>query len=157
MPPARPDGGAPLAPDLAASGSIVRSGMHAPVACASEGAKMLDAYIVREQVRAAAQWRASCATDDALKQRIDARVASDTSDRSARSGGAEVNPRKCAKCGRARGSVTKREGRETRVYYQCLVCDSGWSRRRGNDISTISRYFPAPSHAPPHGTPVAGP
>ena len=145
-----------LAPDLAASGSIVRSGMHAPVACV-EGAKMLDGYIVREQVRAAAQWRASCATDDALKQRIDARVASDTSDRSARSGGAEVNPRKCAKCGRARGSVTKREGRETRVYDQCLVCDPGWSSRRATDISTISTYFPAPSHAPPPSTPVAGP
>jgi hypothetical protein len=127
---------------------------------------MLDGYIVREQIRAADQWRASCASDDALKQRIGARVGPDSSDTSyrsdradgsARSGGTEVNPRKCAKCGRARASVTKREGRETRVYYQCLVCDPGWSSRRATDISTISTYFRAPSHAPPPGAPIAGP
>jgi hypothetical protein len=47
--------------------------MHAPVACV-EGVKMLDGYIVHEQDRAAAQWRASCASDDALKRLIDARL-----------------------------------------------------------------------------------
>jgi hypothetical protein len=145
-----------LAPDLAASGLIVRSRMHAPVACV-EGAKMLDAYIVREQVRAAAQWRASCASDDALKQRIAARGGPDRSDGSATSDGVEVNARKCGKCGRARASMTKREGRQTRVYYQCLVCDPCWSSRPATDISIISTYFPAPSHAPPPGAPVAGP
>jgi hypothetical protein len=35
---------------------------------------MLDGYIVHEQVRAAAQWRASCAATDALKRLIDARL-----------------------------------------------------------------------------------
>jgi hypothetical protein len=39
-----------------------------------EGAKMLDGYIVREQDRAAAQWRASCASDDALRRQIEARL-----------------------------------------------------------------------------------
>ena len=40
----------------------------------AEGAKMLDGFIVREQNRAAAQWRASCASDDALRGRIDAQL-----------------------------------------------------------------------------------
>ena len=31
---------------------------------------MLDGYIVLEQNRAALRWRRSCASDDALKQRI---------------------------------------------------------------------------------------
>jgi hypothetical protein len=35
---------------------------------------MLDGYIVREQNRAAAQWRASCASDDALRRQIEARL-----------------------------------------------------------------------------------
>jgi hypothetical protein len=35
---------------------------------------MLDGFIVREQDRAAAQWRASCASDDALRERIDAQL-----------------------------------------------------------------------------------
>jgi len=35
---------------------------------------MLDGFIVREQNRAAAQWRASCASDDALRGRIDAQL-----------------------------------------------------------------------------------
>lgn len=39
-----------------------------------EGAKMLDGYIVREQDRAAVQWRASCAADDALRRQIEARL-----------------------------------------------------------------------------------
>jgi hypothetical protein len=33
-------------------------------------ARMLEGYIVREQNRAAIQWRRSCASDDALKRRI---------------------------------------------------------------------------------------
>ena len=40
----------------------------------AEGAKMLDGFIVREQNRAAAQWRASCASDDALRGRIEAQL-----------------------------------------------------------------------------------
>ena len=40
----------------------------------AEGAKMLDGFIVREQNRAASQWRASCASDDALRGRIDAQL-----------------------------------------------------------------------------------
>ena len=35
---------------------------------------MLDGFIVHEQNRAAAQWRASCASDDALRRRIDAQL-----------------------------------------------------------------------------------
>ena len=35
---------------------------------------MLDGYIVREQNRAAAHWRASCASDDALRRQIEARL-----------------------------------------------------------------------------------
>jgi hypothetical protein len=35
---------------------------------------MLDEYIVCEQNRAAAQWRASCASDDALRRQIEARL-----------------------------------------------------------------------------------
>jgi hypothetical protein len=34
-------------------------------------ARMLDGYIVREQDRAAVQWRASCASDDALRRQIE--------------------------------------------------------------------------------------
>ena len=37
-------------------------------------ARMLDSYIVREQNRAALQWRRSCASADALKQRIDTQL-----------------------------------------------------------------------------------
>jgi hypothetical protein len=37
-------------------------------------ARMLDGYIVREQDRAAAQWRASCASDDALRRQIETRL-----------------------------------------------------------------------------------
>jgi hypothetical protein len=33
-------------------------------------ARMLDGYIVRAQDRAAAQWRVSCASDDALRRQI---------------------------------------------------------------------------------------
>lgn len=35
---------------------------------------MLEGYVVREQKRAARQWRRSCASDDALKRRIDAQL-----------------------------------------------------------------------------------
>jgi len=38
---------------------------------------MLDGYIVREQNRAALQWRRSCASDDALKRRIDSELSAD--------------------------------------------------------------------------------
>lgn len=37
-------------------------------------ARILDGYIVREQNRAAFQWRTSCASDDALKRRIDTQL-----------------------------------------------------------------------------------
>ena len=37
-------------------------------------ARMLDAYIAREQDWAALQWRTSCASDDALKRRIDTQL-----------------------------------------------------------------------------------
>ena len=37
-------------------------------------ARMLDGYIVREQNRAALQWRRSCASDDGLKRRIDTQL-----------------------------------------------------------------------------------
>ena len=37
-------------------------------------ARILDGYIVREQNRAALQWRRSCASDDALKRRIDTQL-----------------------------------------------------------------------------------
>jgi len=40
-------------------------------------ARMLDGYIVREQNRAALQWRRSCASDDALKRRIDSELSAD--------------------------------------------------------------------------------
>ena len=40
----------------------------------SSQARMLDGYIVREQDRAAAQWRASCASDDALRWQIEVRL-----------------------------------------------------------------------------------
>ena len=40
-------------------------------------ARMLDGYIVREQNRAALQWRRSCASDDALKQRIDTQLSAE--------------------------------------------------------------------------------
>lgn len=36
--------------------------------------RMLDGYIVREQNRAAAQWRAVCASDDALRRRVEAQL-----------------------------------------------------------------------------------
>jgi hypothetical protein len=35
---------------------------------------MLDDSIVREQARASVQWEASCASDDALRRQIDARL-----------------------------------------------------------------------------------
>jgi hypothetical protein len=35
---------------------------------------MLDGSIIREQDRAAVQWRASCASDDALRRQIEARL-----------------------------------------------------------------------------------
>ena len=35
---------------------------------------MLDDYIVREQDRAAVQWRGSCASDDALRRQIQTRL-----------------------------------------------------------------------------------
>jgi hypothetical protein len=38
------------------------------------GQTRLDGYIVREQDRAAAQWRASCASDDALRRQKEARL-----------------------------------------------------------------------------------
>jgi hypothetical protein len=72
------------------------------------------------------------------------------------SGGKEVDGRTCAKCGRARASVMEREGGQTQIYYEGRVCDP--PPRRATGISTISSYyFPAPSHAPPPGAPVAGP
>jgi hypothetical protein len=37
-------------------------------------ARMLDGFIVREQDRAGAQWRASCASDDALRRQIETRL-----------------------------------------------------------------------------------
>jgi hypothetical protein len=36
--------------------------------------RMPDGFIVREQDRAAAQWRASCASDDALRRQIETRL-----------------------------------------------------------------------------------
>ena len=36
--------------------------------------RMLDGYIVREQNRAGAQWRAACASDDALRRRVEAQL-----------------------------------------------------------------------------------
>ena len=45
-----------------------------PGANMSGQARMLDGYIVREQHRAGAQWRAACASDDALRRRIDAQL-----------------------------------------------------------------------------------
>jgi hypothetical protein len=35
---------------------------------------MLDGYIVREQDRAAAQWRGSCVSDDALRRQLQVRL-----------------------------------------------------------------------------------
>lgn len=35
---------------------------------------MLDEYVVREQARAAAQWQASCAADNALRRQINAQL-----------------------------------------------------------------------------------
>jgi hypothetical protein len=70
------------------------------------------------------------------------------------SGGASVDVRTCTTCGQERASVTKQEYGQERVYFQCLVCNPGWSPRRATDISTVSS---APRHAPPPGTPVAGP
>ena len=71
------------------------------------------------------------------------------------SGGASVDVRNCPECGHERASVTKQEDGKTQVYYQCLVCNPGWASRRTTDIRSYP--FPAPSHAPPPGTPVAGP
>jgi hypothetical protein len=70
------------------------------------------------------------------------------------SDGASVDVRSCTTCGQERASVTKQEAGQKRVYYQCLVCNPGWSPRRATESST---YSLAPSHAPPPGTPVAGP
>jgi hypothetical protein len=44
------------------------------------------------------------------------------------SGGPSVDVRNCTECGQARASVTKQEQGQTQVYYQCLMCDPGWSR-----------------------------
>ena len=76
------------------------------------------------------------------------------------SGGAEVDTRRCPTCGGVRTSDTQREGDETQVYYECPACQpatalqANKSPRRATGISTFSS---APSHAPPPGTPVAGP
>jgi hypothetical protein len=70
------------------------------------------------------------------------------------SGGASVDVRNCPECGQERASVTKQEDGQTQLYYQCLVCNPGWSLRRATAINT---YLRAPSHAPPPGAPVAGP
>lgn len=70
------------------------------------------------------------------------------------SGGASVDARNCPECGQERASVTKQEDGKTQVYYQCLACNPGWASCRAN----IRSYpFPAPNHAPPFSTPVAGP
>ena len=71
------------------------------------------------------------------------------------SGGASVDVRNCPECGQVRASVTKQEGGKARVYYQCLVCNRGWASR---PTTVIRSYpFPAPSHTPPPGAPIAGP
>jgi hypothetical protein len=54
--------------------SPVRNARCAAAYVRDEGAKMLDGYIVREQDRAAVQWRASCVSDDALRRQIEARL-----------------------------------------------------------------------------------
>ncbi len=38
--------------------------------------------------------------------------------------------RKCLGCGQERASVKKPEEGQASVYYQCLVCQPGWSARR---------------------------
>jgi hypothetical protein len=59
-----------------ASGLIlpIQTARRAAAYVHDEGAKMLDAYIIREQDRAAVQWRASCASDDALRRQIETRL-----------------------------------------------------------------------------------
>jgi hypothetical protein len=43
------------------------------------------------------------------------------------SDGTQQDPRKCLDCGQERASVTKLEEGQPSVYYQCLVCQPGWS------------------------------
>jgi hypothetical protein len=49
---------------------------------------------------------------------------------SAPSDGTQHDVRKCLDCGPERASVRKREEGLPSVYYQCLVCQPGWSPRR---------------------------
>jgi hypothetical protein len=48
----------------------------------------------------------------------------------AMSDGTQGDVRKCLKCDQERASVRKQEDRQAWVYYQCLVCQPGWSPRR---------------------------
>lgn len=63
---------APWHHDPVAFGLIlpIQNARRAAVGVRGKGAKMLDGYIVREQERAAVHWRASCASDDALRRQI---------------------------------------------------------------------------------------
>ena len=44
--------------------------------------------------------------------------------------GTQRDVRKCLECGQERASVKKREEGHASVYYQCLVCQPGWSPGR---------------------------
>jgi hypothetical protein len=46
------------------------------------------------------------------------------------SDGTQEDVRKCLSCGQERASVKKRKEGQASVYYQCLVCQPGWSPRR---------------------------
>ena len=46
------------------------------------------------------------------------------------SDGTQRDDRKCMDCGQERASVKKREEGQASVYYQCLVCQPGWSPSR---------------------------
>lgn len=46
------------------------------------------------------------------------------------SAGTQEDVRKCLSCGQERASVKKRNEGRASVYYQCLVCQPGWSPRR---------------------------
>jgi DNA-directed RNA polymerase subunit M/transcription elongation factor TFIIS len=46
------------------------------------------------------------------------------------SDGMQRDERKCPDCGQERASLKKREEGLASVYYQCLVCQPGWSPPR---------------------------
>ena len=46
------------------------------------------------------------------------------------SDGTQEDVRECPECGQERASVKKRQEGQASVYYQCLVCQPGWSPRR---------------------------